>query len=63
VDENDVFPEEFRKFMVLPEALREVFMLHHADLFEVDFWRQTQAAISAGELTHIYPYDRTTRLI
>ena len=63
VDENDVFPEEFRKFMVLPEPLREVFMSHHGDLFEVDFWRQTQAAIKAGKLTHIYPYNRSKRLI
>jgi len=63
VDDNDVFPEEFRKFMVLPQPLREVFMSHHADIFEVDFWRQTQAAINAGELTPVYPYNRSKRLI
>ncbi len=63
VDENDVFPEEFRKFLGLTEPLREVFMSHHADLFNVDFWQQTQAAIEAGELTHIYPYERSDRLI
>ena len=63
VDENDVFPEEFRKFLGLAEALRQEFMSHHADLFSVDFWQQTQAAIEAGELTHIYPYERSDRLI
>jgi isocitrate dehydrogenase kinase/phosphatase len=63
VDENDVFPEEFRKFLGLTEPLRDVFMSHHADLFEVDFWRRTQAAINAGELTHIYPYKRSARMI
>ena len=63
VDENDVFPEEFRNFLGLPEALREVFMAHHADIFEVAFWRRTQAAINAGELTHIYPYERSARMI
>lgn len=63
VDENDVFPEEFRKFLGLTEPLREVFMSHHADLLEVDFWRRTQATINAGELTHIYPYKRSARMI
>jgi isocitrate dehydrogenase kinase/phosphatase len=62
VDENDVFPEEFRKFLGLTEPLREEFMSHHADLFTVDFWQQTQAAIKAGELTHIYPYERSAHL-
>jgi isocitrate dehydrogenase kinase/phosphatase len=63
VDENDVFPEEFRKFLGLAESLRQEFVSHHADLFSVDFWQQTQAAIVAGELTHIYPYERSDRLI
>jgi isocitrate dehydrogenase kinase/phosphatase len=63
VDENDVFPEEFRKFLGLAESLRQEFVSHHADLFSVDFWQQTQAAIEAGELTHIYPYERSDRLI
>ena len=62
VDENDVFPEEFSKFLGLAEPLRQVFMSYHADLFSVDFWQQTQAAIKAGELTHIYPYERSDRL-
>jgi isocitrate dehydrogenase kinase/phosphatase len=37
-----------------------VFKHDRADLFSVDFWQQTQAAIEAGELTHIYPYERST---
>ena len=61
VEFND--PEEFRKFLGLTEPLRDVFMSHHADLFEVDFWRRTQAAINTGELTHIYPYKRSARMI
>ena len=50
VDENDVFPEEFRNFLGLSEPLREVFMEHHADLFDVEYWRRAQQAINAGEL-------------
>ncbi len=62
VDKNDVFPQEFRNFLGLPESLQEVFLQHHADLFEVDFWLQAQQAIQAGNLPHIYPYARSCRI-
>jgi isocitrate dehydrogenase kinase/phosphatase len=62
VDENDVFPEEFRRFLGLPQSLQAVFLQHHADLFEVDFWLQAQEAIRAGDLPHIYPYTRSCRI-
>jgi isocitrate dehydrogenase kinase/phosphatase len=62
VDINDVFPQEFRNFLGLPEPLREVFLQHHADLFEVDFWLRAQQAIQAGNLPHIYPYARSCRI-
>jgi len=62
VDENDVFPEEFQKFLGLRPPLRDVFCEHHNDLFEVSFWQQAQQMIQAGELPHIYPYARSCRL-
>jgi isocitrate dehydrogenase kinase/phosphatase len=62
VDENDVFPEELRNFLGLPEPLQEVFLQHHADLFAVDFWLHAQQSIQAGNLRHIFPYARSCRL-
>jgi isocitrate dehydrogenase kinase/phosphatase len=62
VDINDVFPQEFRNFLGLPDPLREVFLQHHADLFEVDFWLRAQQAIRAGNLPHIYPYAPSCRI-
>jgi isocitrate dehydrogenase kinase/phosphatase len=62
VGENDVFPEEFIKFLGLRAPLRDVFCEHHNDLFEVSFWQQAQQMIQAGELPHIYPYARSCRL-
>jgi isocitrate dehydrogenase kinase/phosphatase len=62
VDENDVFPEEFQKFLGLRPPLRDVFCEHHNDLFKVSFWQQAQQMIQAGELPHIYPYARNCRL-
>ena len=61
VDDNDVFPEEFRKFLGLSEPLRAVFLEQHADIFEIEFWRRTQEAIKAGKLPHIYPYERNVQ--
>jgi isocitrate dehydrogenase kinase/phosphatase len=62
VAENDVFPEEFRRFIGLPGPLREVFMQHHSDLFEVDFWLRAQQAVQTGELPHIFPYAQSCRI-
>ena len=62
VDENDVFPEEFRRFLGLPKPLEEIFLEYHADLFEIDFWLQAQQAILAGNLPHIYPYAVSRRI-
>ena len=62
VGENDVFPEEFIKFLGLRAPLRDVFCEHHNDLFEVSFWQQAQQMIQAGKLPHIYPYARNCRL-
>jgi isocitrate dehydrogenase kinase/phosphatase len=42
VNANDVFPEEFMKFLAIEASLREVFMAHHADLLTVAFWRDLQ---------------------
>ena len=63
VDENDFFPEELRQFLGLPEPLRKVFVQHHSDLFEVDFWLQAQQTTRAGDLPHIYPYADRCRLV
>ena len=62
VDDNDVFPQEFRNFIGLPDPLQEVFLRHHADLFEIDFWLRAQKAIEAGNLPHIYPYTHSCRI-
>jgi isocitrate dehydrogenase kinase/phosphatase len=62
IDENDVFPEEFRNYLGLTKSLRKVFLQHHADLFEVDFWLSAQQAIQAGDLAHTYPYARSCRI-
>jgi isocitrate dehydrogenase kinase/phosphatase len=62
VDENDVFPEELQNFIELSGSLKTEFLKHHADLFDVDFWQQTQDKVLAGELPHIFPYSNRCKI-
>ncbi len=62
IGRNDVFPEEFRNFLGLQGTMREIFLEHHGDLFEVHFWRQIQSRIDAGEIIDIFPYGQSRRL-
>jgi isocitrate dehydrogenase kinase/phosphatase len=62
VGENDIFPEEFRRFMGIEDDLREAFEERHGDLFGVRFWQRVQDRLRAGEIIEIFPYKRTRRL-
>jgi isocitrate dehydrogenase kinase/phosphatase len=58
----DIFPEEFRTFLGLKEPLRSIFIAHHGDLFEPDFWKRMQALHRAGEVLDIIPYPKFRKL-
>ncbi|NIM61682.1 MAG: bifunctional isocitrate dehydrogenase kinase/phosphatase, partial [Acidobacteria bacterium] len=62
VGENDIFPEEFRRFLGLPRELRSTFETHHGDLFRVSFWKDLQDRHRAGEIVDIFPYPARRRL-
>lgn len=56
VAENDVFPEEFERFLGLTGPLRQAFLEEHRDLLDVDFWHRRQEAIRAGAVIDLFPY-------
>jgi len=60
--ENDVFPEEFKKFLSLPEYVEKDFMEIHGDLFDVDFWQAMQQRLKSHSVIHIFPYKKRYRL-
>ncbi len=62
VEEEDVFPEEMRRFLGLEGHLREVFEAHHSDLYEVAFWRRMQERNRRGEVIDFFPYGEERRL-
>jgi len=62
VAENDVFPEEHVRFLGLSPELKALFLKHHQDLFEPEFWRKVQDDIRAGNIKHILPYTPEYRV-
>jgi isocitrate dehydrogenase kinase/phosphatase len=62
VGPHDIFPEEFKTFLGLQGELRDIFVEHHADLFEANFWRSIQERLESGEIVDIYPYKQSRRL-
>jgi isocitrate dehydrogenase kinase/phosphatase len=61
VGPDDVFPEEFRTFLLGDDRIRAVFLEHHADLLDVEFWQRKQARIRAGVLEDVFPYPESLR--
>ncbi len=61
VGPKDVFPETFEPFLLGNDAVREVFMKHHANLLDASFWQKHQARIQAGHVHDVFPYEREKR--
>jgi isocitrate dehydrogenase kinase/phosphatase len=61
VGPKDVFPETFAPFLLGNDAVREVFMKHHADLLEASFWQGHKERIAAGHVHDVFPYDAEKR--
>jgi len=62
VHENDIFPEEFPRFLGFRPDLMKALMNHHGDLFEAAAWRRVQNALRAGNILDIFPYQADKRL-
>ena len=62
VGEQDIFPEEFRAFLVPPGRLRDAFLAAHGNLLETGFWQGVQRRLAAGEVVDVFPYRREARL-
>jgi len=62
VGTNDVFPEEFARFLLGDARVRAAFLRHHADLLDADWWQACRARVVAGQLDDIFPYAASRRL-
>jgi isocitrate dehydrogenase kinase/phosphatase len=63
VHENDIFPEEFPRFLGFRPDLLETLVEYHGDLFQAVAWRRVQTALRSGNILEIYPYSADKRLL
>jgi len=61
VGPHDVFPETFGPFLLGDPRVRAIFMQHHADLLEPEYWQSHKERIQAGYVHDVFPYDRARR--
>ncbi|MCB6181970.1 bifunctional isocitrate dehydrogenase kinase/phosphatase [Leeia sp. TBRC 13508] len=61
VARNDVFPEEFGRFLLGNAEVRQVFLKHHRDLLSAKFWQGKKQRIIDGLLDDFYPYPTELR--
>jgi isocitrate dehydrogenase kinase/phosphatase len=61
IQKNDVFPEDFRRWMIGRADLKPHFLAYHQDLFDPNYWNSLKQRIQNGELIHAFPYPEEIR--
>ncbi|GJL82347.1 MAG: isocitrate dehydrogenase kinase/phosphatase [marine bacterium B5-7] len=59
ISPNDIFPEEFIKFLSLDAVQRAAFMEVHGDLLTAGYWREVKNRRLRGEITQVIPYTQS----
>jgi isocitrate dehydrogenase kinase/phosphatase len=57
VGPNDIFPEQFVRFLGFRDDAREAFLAHHADLLDPDFWIRLKKRLETGQSPEVLPYQ------
>lgn len=61
IHKNDVFPEDFRRWMIGRADLKPHLLEYHRDLFDPEYWNSLKTRIQSGELIHAFPYPEEIR--
>ncbi len=59
VGENDIFPEQFMKFLAMDPEYKKLFLTVHQDLLTAAYWRRIRAMHLAGDVPAVIPYHRS----
>ncbi len=62
VGPNDVFPEEFIKFLEFSGPVRDAFLRSHSCLMSAEFWTGLQNHHADGRVLDVFPYPGGKRL-
>ena len=63
VADEDVFPEQFPRFLGMTQAQREILLRAHGEIFQVGWWQALQAQLRAGRQDDVPPYPDSQRLV
>ena len=58
VRENDIFPEEFIKFLAMDKDLKALFLSVHGELLTADYWRDIKSQHLDKHILDVVPYYR-----
>lgn len=61
IKENDVFPEDFKRFMIGRQDVKAYFIENNPELFDPEYWSGIQSKLKRGELIHAFPYPESMR--
>jgi isocitrate dehydrogenase kinase/phosphatase len=61
--DQDVYPEDFRRFLPDKRHIRDIFAQLHPHLFTGEFWRALQRNVDRGEVSDVFPYRRKKRFV
>ena len=62
VHENDVFPEQFPRFLGIPQPLRDALIAKHSEIFDALWWQDLQRRFRRNEPIDVPPYPASARL-
>jgi isocitrate dehydrogenase kinase/phosphatase len=62
VNANDVFPEQFPRFLGLTAAQQQALLATHGEIFDVGWWLGVQEQLARGVRDEVPPYPPTMRL-
>ena len=62
VNANDVFPEQFPRFLGLTAAQQAALLATHGEIFDVRWWLDVQQALAQGQQSEVPPYPESVCL-
>ncbi|MCH6199282.1 bifunctional isocitrate dehydrogenase kinase/phosphatase [Aquiflexum sp. LQ15W] len=61
IGQNDVFPQDFKSFMIGRHDVKEYFFDYHRELFNPGKWKEIQEKINSGWGVHAFSYPQKIR--
>ena len=61
VGKHDVFPEEWKTFLLGDPTIRSTMLELHPELFEASYWQGLKDRIESGYIEDVFPYPAESR--